>query len=288
MTFDNIEKSRTKGKPINLFYIRYGQQPNSFVAYTDAEQDIIDGGVTYRSISITRGKLVFTGTMDKSTLEVRASRNTKIADLFLRYPPSEVVNLTIKQGHLSDSDHQFLVGWTGRIISSKRTNTEVILSCEAVGTSMKRVGLRRHYQYSCPHVLYGPMCKASKSDATIGTTIEAFTTNTITLPEGWNEEIPSEGAPIVTDVALFKGGIIEWTNSAGDVEIGAIIRITSGRVVKIAGYVRDVNIGDGVSMIRGCGRTMAACRNHNNIRNFGGCPWIPRNNPLGTSKNQFY
>ena len=128
------------------------------------------------------------GTLDKAAMEVRMTLNVPLAEHFRVYPPTQTVNLTIFQGHLSDTATQFLVAWTGRVISSKRTDNELIITCEPISTSMKRVGLRRHYQYSCMHVLYGSWCKANKAAASRTVSVASVAGTTITLPGGWDTD----------------------------------------------------------------------------------------------------
>ena len=130
MSFGAIERTRAKGRPVNLFYVKYGSAPNSFYAYTDAEKAITNNGVTYQPLAISRGKIVVSGTLDKAAMEVRMTLNVPLAEHFRVYPPTQTVNLTIFQGHLSDTATQFLVAWTGRVISSKRTDNELIAALD--------------------------------------------------------------------------------------------------------------------------------------------------------------
>lgn len=277
MSFDSIEKSRTKGRPVNLFLLRYGTQPNSYYAYTDATSDIARGGVTYQSVAIVRGAIVVKGNMDKASLEVRMAMSLPAAELFRVYPPANVITLTISQGHLGDPDNEFLVAWAGRVTSAKRETPELVLTCEPHRTSMKRLGLRRHYQYSCAHVLYGPHCRANKAAATTSRSVVAVLSSMrIQLPAGWN----------TLPVANYVGGMIEWTTPNGEKEVRSIIRI-SGEVLTLSGMLNGLAAGDTVSVIRGCSRNLEGCGTHNNVLNFGGCPFIPKKNPVGRL-NMFY
>lgn len=276
MSFSDIEESRFKGRPANLFLIRYGQSPNSYYAYTDATKEVVDDGIVYRPISLQRGNIVVKGNMDKAALEVRMSVTLEVAELFRVYPPSQVVTLTIMQGHLNDPDGQFMVIWAGKIISAKRETPELILTCEPVRTSMKRTGLRRNYQFSCPHVLYGEWCRADKSAATTSGIVASMSGTKITMIPGWAARPPEE----------YLGGTVEWINNAGDREFRTIIRVATN-VLTLSGALRDLIVGQTVYTIRGCSRDMAGCNSHANIQNFGGCPFIPMKNPVGRV-NQFY
>lgn len=291
MSFADIEKSRRKGRPVNLFYVRYGESPGSFFAYTDSEKEIQNSGVTYRPLAMTRGKIAVSGKLDKAALELRMTLNTPMAELFRVYPPSHVVTVTIFQGHLSDPNKQFLVAWTGRIISAKRTDNELVLTGEPINTTMKRVGLRRHYQYSCMHVLYGDQCRANKAAATKQSTIVSTANNSITLPADWE-----------TDARALKyvGGMIEWLNAAGDRESRTILRVINTTKLVVTGFMRDLAPGDTVNVVLGCNHGFYMNEDktgldqktdchflHENIHNYGGCPFIPTKNPVGQLNNYY-
>ena len=141
---------------------------------------------------------------------------------------------------------------------------------------MRRMGLRRNYQYSCSHVLFGPSCKASKLAARETATVASISGASITLNPGWTSH-PHE---------RFSAGMIEWTNSKGDLETRSIMSV-SGDTLMIGGMLRDVYVGMTVYPYRGCARTLNGCAEHSNateasnIHNFGGCPFIPTQNPVG-------
>lgn len=276
MTLDAKEKSRHKGRPCNLFLVRYGESANSYFAYTDAEQDVTVDTIVYRSVAFSRGAIVVKGNMDKAAMEVRCSLKLPLADLFVAYPPSQIVTLTIFQGHLNDPDAQFLTIWAGRILSAKRETDELIMTCEPIRTAMKRLGLRRHYGYGCSHKLYGPHCNANKTAASYPAIVSSVSGHRITLVGGWTDRPVSD----------FVGGMVEWNNLAGDKEIRGVVRVV-GDTLTLAWAPRDIQTGTEVTVIRGCSRDEAGCNSHNNIHNFGGCPFIPTKNPISRT-NRFY
>lgn len=279
MTFATREESRQLGEPVQLYFFRYGDNSGDFYSYTDAETSITHMGVVYQAAPLDRGNLTSSGTLDKSTLELRTPGNIALADLFRIYPPSRVVSVIIRQGHINDPDQEFLVCWTGRILSAKYEGNECIFSCEPVSTSMRRPGLRRNYQYSCPHALYGPQCQADITAATTTTSLVSSTGNTVTLASGW----------ATTDLKpKYVGGMVTWDGLAGQIERRMIISV-SGDTVALSGLVRNLVPGQEIRAILGCnhraGLTDDCIVLHNNIVNYGGHPWIPTTNPLGQINN---
>lgn len=281
MTYSALEASRARGRPAELYYFRFGSDPTAFYAYTDVEDAVIYGGVTYQPIPIKRGAIVSSGSLDKSRMSVRVPLGSQIAELFRVFPPGQVVTLTIRGGHLSDADMEFPVIWVGRVLQCSRNDEngpEGDLTCEPVSTSMRRSGLRRHYQLSCPHVLYEQgdgLCNASKVAATITRNIVSLTPTALTFAAGWNGAI---------DPFKYIGGIVSWVTPFLR-EQRTIMRV-SGDTMKLTGPTTGLVVGDAVDIILGCNHQTSDCETlHNNILNYGGQPYIPLNNPI--SKNPF-
>jgi len=249
----------------------------SSYAYTDSVRPFTFQGVTYQPVPINCGTINASGKLDKSTFEVRLPRTAGIADLFRAYPPSQPVALIVRQGHINDEDGEFLVAWAGRVLSSKRDGNEVVFACEPTSSSLRRPGLRRSYQFGCPHALYGPGCYAVKQPQT--GEVSAISGLEVTLAPGWNGSF---------EAAKFAQGLMEWDTPDGTKEIRRILRI-DGNKVTISGILRGLEVSDSVTMLLGCAQTTSDCLNlHNNIHNFGGCPTIPVQNPLAAGVNVFY
>ncbi|RWP69565.1 phage BR0599 family protein [Mesorhizobium sp.] len=292
MTFDIRESSRYSGAPVTLYLIQGAENEGADVplgpfALCDGESPIVRDGVTYQPWPIKHGDLSHDGTLDKSDLTVTLALGTPLDTLFIAYPPSQVVNLTIFEGHIGDAVtvENFPAVWLGRITSGGYVENELELSCVPVSTSIKRPGLRRNYQIGCPHALYEPnSCRASKSAATVTRQAASVVRNQVTLNA-------SLGA-----YAQYVGGLLEWANSdTGQKEIRTISAVhPAGLVVTVRGAGRGLAPGTAVSVIRGCNRQMSGCSLHTNsvtggpnIHNYGGQPFIPLENPI-SQKNQFY
>ena len=284
MSFAGQEESIYHGEPVELFLFRYGPGPTQFHAYVDAEIDVSFDGVTYVASPIRREAVKSSGTLDKATIKVNTDANSGVAELFRVYPPTQPVTLFIRQGHIGDPDAEFKVIWTGTVAGCSWEDSEATLSCNPVSTSMLRTGLRRHWQYGCPHALYmgdaNGGCRADKVAATQVTTLSAVSGSIVTLPSGWNG---------TRDKAKFLRGLVEWVNPEGGTERRAILKVnTAANVITMGGPIVGMEAGDTVAVILGCNQQMADCADlHNNINDFGGQPWIPTKNPFGQTQN-FY
>lgn len=280
MTFGARETSRTLGKPDTL--IRFIHQ-STYYAYTDAEQSItfgVDGAgqpLVYQPIPLRPDSVTASGTLDKAILKIQLPRSAEVCELFRVFPPSDVVSCTILQGHQGDAD--FNVVWAGRSLSASHSGSTCTMNCEPISTSMKRPGLRRRWQYGCPLPLYGPQCKVVQANFTRTTEAISVSSAVVTLPAGWNG---------VFDPSRFLDGLIQWTTALGIVELRSIIRVdVANRRLTVSGRLSSLGAGDAVQVSLGCNHQMDGCDVFANIQNYGGQPWIPKQNPVGFV-NQFY
>jgi hypothetical protein len=288
MTYPAYEGSVEDGGPIQLYRFVYGAEAGEYLAYTNStsEQTVDHGGsvgvIVYSPIPIQRGNIVSNGTLDKSAIRISLDVGTDLAELFRVYPPSSVVQLIIYEGHIDDPDDQFVVIWAGRVISTSREGSELNLSGEPISTQLRRPGLRRHYQYGCPHALYSDACGADKGAATVTATVSAIDGTVITLTAGW------EGA---FSPLKFQRGTLEWTPAGASAIRRTIIRV-SGDDLSLSGLPVDLAVSDTVDVVLGCNHQAFTANGgdcetlHDRLVSFGGQPWIPTKNVI--NKNPYY
>lgn len=252
-------------------------------AYTNAEEDIVRAGITYRTWPIKNSDISTTGTLDKSDVTITMGTGSGLESEFIGYPPSQVINLTIFQGHMDDlpSLVDYPAEWLGRINAPEYNDNEVSFNAVPVSASIQRPGLRRNYQLGCPHVLYGAECKANKSRATVDRTVVSLVRNLVTVS-------PTLTAGAIS-AASYVGGLLEWTLPNGKKETRTIAKVDAGgNDLTIRGNLRGLSVTTQVKVVLGCPHNMTGCSTlHANIHNFGGQFAIPLDNPL-SQKNQFY
>ncbi|MDW7746591.1 phage BR0599 family protein [Halomonas sp.] len=275
--FDVFFTSRSASRPAYLYDITFAAGEAGRLRLTSADQPLIVGGQRYEPAQIKHGEIESSGTLDNATLEVKTPRFNPLVEVFRVYPPERVVNLTIYRGELDDPDAEFNATWSGRILNFAMSGLEATFSCEPIATAVRRPGLRRTYQYGCPHVLYGPQCRASKAAASSATTVQAVSGSVVTLASGWNAH----------PTAKYLRGMLEWDIEGGTVR-RTILQVLSPTQVLLAGVVRDLTPGMTATAVLGCGHAGDDCKNlHDNLLNYGGCPWISEINPLG-QRSPFY
>lgn len=278
MTYDVVARTRRKGRPVELYLYRYGPADADIIAYNLSARPITVDDITYEPMPTKRDAITSSGSLDRSTMAVTIPMGTAVAELFRTFPPSATVTLVIKQGHIGDPDSEFLVVWSGRVLSAHWKLSEVELACESLITSLTRPGLRRNYMIGCPLPLYVQgdyQCNANKAAATTTAAVSAIVGRTLTVV-----------GTFVTP--QYQQGMVEWTRADGIRERRSIIKTTGSNQVTVAGTLPGLLVGDDVDVILGCPHTLAGCRDiHNNIVNYGGQDRIPIKNPFG-AYNNFY
>lgn len=282
MTFDARETSRLNGRPFHLYAITYGPEAKSARYYTNLATEFVHGvdddgdPIIYRPLPIEHGEVVSSGNLDKTTLDVRLPESGPIPDLYRDEIPSSVVSLIIRQGHSGDSD--FKVHWAGTVVGTAYEDDVMILTCEPISASMRRSGLTRDYQYTCPLVLYGKRCRASRAAATTLHSIVGVDGAVITLPADWTTEARRRH---------FVGGIIEWSVGGGRKSRRAIIS-AGATTLTLSAAASGLVAGGQASLTLSCDKTMDTCRGvHANILNYGGQHEIPLVNPIGITNNYY-
>jgi len=288
MTFDELERSRQLAAPLELYMFNTG---STVYTYCNGDDDFTFNGDVYKAVPVSRDRITSSGTLDRTSLIVRIADTTEIAAVLRGYPVSSVMTLVVRQGH-AEASPDFLVAWAGRVLSAKGGNDGIRqITCQPASTSLKRAGLRRNWQYGCPHALYGPACRADQAYATVTATAVGSSRSTAFIADG----VLTARAPL----SRWQGGLLQWTDEEGAVQIRTVLRVTDqpdGTTSLTLGGPASFPPGTVLTISLGCDRTMNDCRTLHrprdeadygggNIHNYGGQPFIPTNNPIGLSRN---
>lgn len=285
MSFDSIETSVDLGRPVTLFEFTYGDGRGDVLRYVGSTDVLITGGAAplvamsraWTPAPIKHGKITASGSLDKAAIDVMTVKDSDLADLYRVAPPSRQVTLEIFRGNVGSTEYKRI--WSGRVINGTFEDAELKLSCEPVSTSTLRVGLRRNYQYGCPHVLYGTACGLSRLANMASGTVQSITNaqtivfkrsvRSLVIPA--NEVIGGVFTLTLPSGREVKRSIIAATPVAGDDTL-----IT----VKLMSVVPDLAVNLPVTLTRGCAHNFEACKKFGNTVNYGGCPNIPTKNPF--------
>lgn len=251
-------------------------------ADSDEVYDAGSGDETYVSTTIGRNEVESKNELSRANIEVSLSIDDPMARRWMRQIVDDVVTLTIFSKNGGDVN----VVWKGRLSSVKPESAAITLIFESIFTSLRRSGLRKKYQRSCPHILYGRGCKLDKEDFATDGAMTSISTDgqVLTVPE----------AAAFAD-GYFTAGMVEApdgtlrfvTNHSGSSL--TLIRPIQSLIEAFATSGYGVNYGAfyggvAVRIFPGCTRSKEVCNSKfDNLNNYGGFPYIPLKNPFNGS-----
>lgn len=283
MAYDDKEQSVDLGSPITLFEFIYGPGTEDVLRYATVPEAIVLAGRVWSPANMTHSDIVSAGKLDKSEITITCPSTTSVGDLFIAAPPSQQVTLSIWRGHaLTDVTgvDDFVRIWVGRVLVPTWNEDELELKCEPVATSAKRVGLRRHYQYGCVHVLYAvTSCKVPQPAHTAQAIIAS-------AQSAIGVAITFTNLPATVTPASLTGGIFTLYLPGGRRILRSItsaVNAGSSWQIRLMSAVPGMANGMTVEVSKGCLHNWDACRAFNNTVNYGGCPNIPTKDPFRTN-----
>lgn len=262
MTYDASEQSVQAGAPVEIYEFARNAKVWRF---TSAAEDLVVESENYSAELLRRSAIETTTEQARNALTIETRRNFEIADLFRISPPTDVISVTVRRYHRGDGE--LAVIWKGRVLNAEWSGAMATLRCEPVSVSLGRIGLQRLCQTSCPHVLYGPGCLVDETLHQINTTVDAISGSVITLAALLDRP--------------YGGGWVQKVDADGNFE-RRFIRSFSGLALTLSRPFADLSVSDAVTAFPGCDHTMTTCDStYDNILNYGGTPFIPRQNPFG-------
>jgi uncharacterized phage protein (TIGR02218 family) len=262
MSYRDFERSIFGGNPVELYRFTLG---GTQWLYTNAADPVAYGEDTYIPIYINRNGYTRTGDTSKSSLELDVATSNPIALLFRTGCPNGVVLLTVFRHHVNDSE--FSVIWKGRIIGCTWRDSSATLTSDSLFTTLRRAGLRRKYQVSCPHALYdinNGSCNVIEANYLVTATVSQVNNTTLIIPSAVNY---ANG--------YFTGGKVRYHSS-----VIMIVEHNADYVI-LVDHLTDAEPGVSVQLYPGCDRKMNTCNTKfNNVNNYGGFPFLPPKNPF--------
>lgn len=266
MTYDARERSAQDGRPVEIYTWARGA---TLWRFTSADRDQVVAGDTYASHVIRRNSIEQGSEMNRSALKLTVPRDFPIAELYRVAPPTEVVAVTLRRFHAGDGELATL--WTGRVVNVAWSDdlSQATITHEPIYTSLRRTGLRRLYGRLCPHVLYGPACRADRDEFGVLGAVVTVGPATASAPE-W----------AAFPAGYFDGGYLEWPEGGG-LERRFIVA-HSGDTLTLDRRAPGLAQAALATAYPGCEHTLAACQSKfDNVPNYGGQPFIPEKSPFG-------
>lgn len=259
MSYDAVESSAHDGQPIELYRFTAGLRR---WLYTSADVPVVHLTETYEPYPLKRGAFRQTTELAKTGLDINTPRDTPFVADMVASPLMDVVQLVIYRMHRSDAEVKAF--WRGRVEGVRFEGSESVISCQPIGTALKRYGLRRPAQRLCPHALYDVGCNLTGALFSAAGNLVSHTGSTATSgvfagqPDGW------------------------WVG--GKIDFSGVLRFIVGHVgdtITLSTAVPGLAQGAAFIVFPGCDHNPDTCdTKFGNSLNFGGAPWFPIDNPF--------
>jgi uncharacterized phage protein (TIGR02218 family) len=269
MSFQEQEISIYRGSPVELYTVAYGF--NRWY-YTSGDEDVKVDPIVYRAVPIQRSSLEVSTDQSTADFTVEFPLDAEFLSLFRISPPSGVVTILCERFHRTDTGAERSIVFKGAIANVAWSSENVEMTCESSSQTIKQVGLRRHYQYGCPHMLYGGECGVNRANFQVDGTASNINGIQIDVTAAANYEDE-----------WFAGGYIEFTHSSlGTVErIGIAASLQGSGRLTLFTYPVGLASGAEVKLFAGCDRTFGTCvTKFGNGPAYGGQPFTPTKNPF--------
>jgi len=271
MSFNSFETSISDGMPFELYEFTYGLTVYRFCTIPER---VTIGTAIYDPLPISRGGIQLTEQNNKAQVSIYAPADFIVANLFKTSVPSQAIFITIKKKHYNEPE--VIVEWTGRVMTAKWADAGVEMVCESTYSALSQNVNKRHYSFSCPHVLYGEECRANPSLHKLVTTV---TVSGLTLTSE-NFGMKPNG--------FYTGGTVTYQDDNYLLHTRFIFSHTGNNIV-LTQQLPYLPANAQVTVYPGCDHTLETCKDKfDNVVNFGGFPWIPGKNPFTTASSIYF
>jgi hypothetical protein len=225
------------------------------------------GGGTFEHTpsGISHGRLVHERAVQRQTLTFSVPLSDPLAQDLAVNGVVEGISVTlfiVDPRDPIDAPAGRAVLWRGRVTGLAQKDTVAEISTENLMTRLRQEGNRARYSKTCRHALYGPGCNLDRTDFQESREVTSSTLKGRKL-----------------GLAELGG---DFTLSGGMVNVGGVLYFILEYADGVATLDRPSGaaVGNTVTVHPGCRRTPEACHLFGNILNYGGFPFIPRDNPF--------
>lgn len=249
-------------KPLELYKIWHG---TTYYYHTNGDVAVTFDSQTYTPATIKRTSIQYDSDLDANTLRVQFSRALDPLSKYIASNPVEIVWVEVSRLFRDQSPLEKSVIFFGQIQSTATKGAALKVRCVGFEFFLKQPVPTLRYQPQCNWTVFDTKCAKSSTGFTV-------TANSVTVS---SEGLEITHANFGTKADhYFKMGDLVW----GDYH--RLITYHIGTLIKIRYPVEGLVTGENVTVYAGCEGSITMCyEKFDNKDNFGGHPYIPRDNP---------
>lgn len=282
MSFSSQEQSTEGGAPIEIYTF---SGADTF-RYTSASEPYTDSeGNVYEPVAMSRTAPTVSLKESSGSISIKVPFNNPFAARYLGGVPPSPDRVTIKQVHLSDSTAEEFPFWSGAVAAVKFSKNEATISLTG---NMNRTAAQipsQTFSWMCDHNLYDGRCRVVQSQFTFNFTVSAVSADGVTVTLADSGQAAAE---IASDASFFNGGTF-LTGVDGSQRMGVNFDATANAneyTLVLLVPISGLEVGQAITFSAGCDKSVDTCvARFNNVRNYGGFPFVPTLNPFNTNND---
>ncbi len=251
--------SKLLDRQVELFRFK---TKNKVYNYTSSDKSVTFENEVYLPATIKRGDIV--RSFDESSfLDIKASKNIEICDLFKNPYPVETKVRIVRLGRNDIND--FDVIYNGIVKSCEFSVNEATFKAQDYVSLLTSEISGYAYQKKCNHKLFSKNCRLNSSDFSVVSDIEEVLTDGVSI--------------VLEDAGGFQDGY--YVNGVfsvfvdEEIQTRAIIGHFNNNIV-IKSPIYNLTKDHVATIFAGCNLTSESCKTKfNNFQNFGGYEYIP-------------
>ncbi len=266
MTYRAQEDSAVGGSPVELYEFALGSEVFRF---SSGEDEVEVEGLVFSPLEISRTTIVVSQEQQGDVINVSVPAATDLVRRYINVVPGQLMTLSIFRLHRTDTTEQRQLSFKGvvRNVGFTLNGLQATISVQPITSGLSRNVPRYVFSNGCNHVLYDSRCGVNSTlfryDGTIATVSGASLTVTglsdPSRPDGW-----------------ATGGFVTSPNGT---DFRLILTHVGNVVNLLLPFTADVVAGNTVQVFAGCAHDIQTCASKfNNVPNYGGFNWVPRNN----------
>lgn len=266
MSYSSIEISSQSGSPVELYTFSIG---TDVYRYTTGEEAVTLDSLDYSPVEVDRTTIIVSDEQSSDAITITIPASNSLVRRFINVVPGQTGTLTIQRYHRTDDTDEVILIYAGivRAVAFTLNGLMAEISVQPLTAGLSRTIPRMVFSGTCNHVLYDGGCKVSSTSYQYNGNVGVVSENTITVvdlshatrPDGW-----------------ATGGFVSGPSG---VDFRLIIDHTGSTLTLPVPFPSTVGAGSAVQVFAGCGHDIEVCKDKfDNVVNFGGFHWVPREN----------
>lgn len=262
----------------DLYTITLATDANDPLRWTDGDTDLTVGGHTFTAGGssgaplISRGTLRWAAGLEVSDLEVTLgvgpgvllhSRPLALGAAEGMFYGAHVLIERLFMPAWGDVSLGTIWWFEGNVAEAICSASEVKLTVKSELESLNVAMPKRLFEPGCPHTFCSSACGLSALSHTASATVQAASTTSVQLSAA------NASGYYALGVLTFKSGTCSGLSRTIVSDSGSALTVSPP-------LPRTPAAGDAVSVMRGCAKTLAACKAYGNQGHFAGFPWVPK------------